>query len=84
MPVDAVLYQEQRFQLHLFYYDYEYGRMHVVDWLSNCDGPLFTYSIDDLRVRSGVVLLGQEVRSGLCALVAKREQKASRFLRRPN
>jgi len=71
MPADAVLYQEQRFQLHLFYlYDYLYQRMYVSDWLHNCDGPLFTYYVDDLRARPGVVLLGQEVRSGLY-LVAK-------------
>jgi hypothetical protein len=71
MPPDASLLQQERFQLHLFYlYDYAYRRMHVTDWLQGCDGPLFTYQIDELRGTPAVVLLGQDAESGLY-LVAK-------------
>lgn len=75
MSADAVLFQRQRFQLHLFYlYDYAYQRMYVGDWLKTCDGPLLTYDVDELRDIPGVVLLGQEVRSGLYVVAKDRDE----------
>ncbi len=71
LPERGNLFHQHRFNLYLFYlYDYEYQRMRMADWLEDCDGPLLTYTIDGLSDASGVVLLGQEVRSGLY-LVAK-------------
>ncbi len=70
-PVGGSLFHQERFRLNIFYlHDYRYQRMDVTSWLNGCDGPFFTYNVDQLRDRPGVVLLGQEVRSGLY-LVAK-------------
>ena len=75
MPPGASLFQQERFQLHLFHlYDYAYQRMHVDDWLQSCDGPYLTYQIDQLRDAPGVVLLGQEANSGLYLVARDREE----------
>jgi hypothetical protein len=71
MPAHASLFQQERFKLYTFYlYDYDYGRISVSDWLASCDGPLFTYDIDQLQEVPGIVLLGRDMHSGLY-LVAK-------------
>ena len=75
MPPDASLFQKERFRLHLFYlYDYAYRRMHVVDWLRDCDGPLLTYDLAPLRNVPGVTVVGREVYSGLYLVVKDSEK----------
>ena len=75
MPAGVALFHRERYQLHIFYlYDYTYRRMTISDWLDSCDGPLLTYQIERLRDVPDVVLLGQEVRSGLYFVAKEREQ----------
>ncbi|MFO8023036.1 MAG: hypothetical protein R6U65_11260 [Perlabentimonas sp.] len=56
--------------LHLFYlYDYAYRRMSPEEWLNYCEGPYFTYSLDDLYDLQGVTLIGKEMLSNIYLLV---------------
>ncbi|NLE95926.1 MAG: hypothetical protein GX600_09665 [Dehalococcoidia bacterium] len=78
LPENAGLFHQHRFNLYLFYlYDYEYQRMRMADWLEDCDGPLLTYTIDGLSDVPGVVLLGQEVRSGLYLMAKETDREYS-------
>ncbi|MBN1856844.1 MAG: hypothetical protein JW846_07825 [Dehalococcoidia bacterium] len=75
LPEHGGLFHQHRFNLYLFYlHDYAYRRMQVDDWVQNCAGPLLTYDIDQLRDAPGVVLLGQEVWSGLYLMAKERDQ----------
>jgi len=58
-----------RYNLYLFHlYDYGYRRMKPEEWLKSCDGPYFTYQLDELYKKQGVNLVGKEVSSGLYLL----------------
>jgi len=75
VPAGASVLQKDRYKLFIFYlYDYACRRMSVSDWLDSCDGPLFTYDINQLQDIPGVVLLGQEMRSGLYLVAKSRDE----------
>ena len=68
-------FEELRYNLHLFYlYDYNYRRMTPEEWLESCEGPYFTYRLDDLYDRQDIILVGQE-RFSKIYLVAKNDSQ---------
>jgi len=71
------LSQMQRHHFHHFYlYDYSYRRMSPDEWQQDCNGPYFTYQLDDLYEQPGIKLIGKEVLTGIYLLVKEDDYAA--------
>ena len=69
---DAPLASSERRNMYSFYfYDYDFRRMTISDWLKSCDGPFLTLHGRELAKKPGVTVIGRLEPSGLFVAIKK-------------
>ena len=63
--------RERRNMYSFYFYDYDFRRMTIRDWLKSCDGPFLTLHGRELAEKPGVSVIGRLESSGLFVATKK-------------